>query len=127
MQTTITLNDFEIIKDGCIISEQDDNINFPFGNMTISFRIVIKDEVHKELEITPDSSNNKLTFVIPIEWNSLNTTFSKKLEVGTFTEGGERKDLYISYAVTGLAGSFKTSLFRYTWFTKVQESNEKPD
>lgn len=118
MNLQISVNEFEIIKDGVIIAESNDVVSFKFEDLTFNFRIIENNVQDKQL---PEISTEKKTLTLPIyiQWDSINTTFSNKIVLAQYSESSTKKELSVSYAISGLKGNdLKSYIFRYTLFSK---------
>ena len=121
MDVKISSQEYEIVKDGVIIADADDIISFKFEDVTCKFIIKNRDDKKENENVNPELSEDRKTVKLTIftPWDNLNTVFSKKKSLVSYTEGVKKYKLYLAYAVTGLEGpDFKSFLFRYTLYSK---------
>ena len=121
MDVKISSEEYEIVKDGVIVADADDIISFKFEDVTCKFIIKNRDEKKEDENVKPELSEDRKTVKLTIftPWDNLNTTFSKKKSLVTYTEGEKKRELYLAYAVTGLKGKdFSSYIFRYTLYSK---------
>lgn len=123
LAVNISTDNHEIIKDGCIVAALSDSVSFKILDLTYKFsfcEINNKQEEKQYSETSVDQENKTISFHIKILMDSINSIFSKRIEVGTFKDGSTDKKIYLMYCVRGLDGEQKeirNILLSYTWYT----------
>lgn len=122
MDIKVSSGDYEVIKDGVIVSNAGDDITFKFADLVFLFKIEEITEMPEEGfpdNFTVSEDRKHITFPLRVNYGFLSTIFSDRIELASYEESGKKKKLYFSYVINGYnGGSVRVYCLRYTWFSK---------
>ena len=122
MDIKVSSGDYEVIKDGVIVSNAGDDIIFKFADLVFLFKIIEVKEAPTEGwpdDFTVSDDKKHITFPIRAMFGVFSTIFSNRIELATYDKDGQKKKLYFSYVINGLdGGEVKVYCMRYTWYSK---------
>lgn len=122
MDIKVTSGDYEIIKDGVIVTNAGDDITFKFADLEFLFKIIETQELPPEGwpdEFILSEDKKQITYPIRVSWKFLSSIFSNRVEFATYEIAGKKKKLFCAYVINGYEGdNVKVYCLRYTWFSK---------